>query len=155
MCRSLSRLIQTDLRCQYRIELAANGMVDGPPSAIALPDRIEQLRAHRARLHVTPFSIAEGAWATMEGRVQVLASDGTVVYAMRRTEGGYNLDIRTPPSAQTEDGTGSYCLTVGMGPDSHIETVDTSQNLLVVSESVNDSWLVPVLRQILTYGMSY
>ena len=98
-------------------------MIDGPSSDVTLPDRLEQLREHRARLASTPFSVDEGAWATTEGRVQVLASDGTVVYAMRRAQGGYNLDIRTPPvpSAQAEAGAaGSYCLTVEMGPSSRL-----------------------------------
>ncbi|PIL23738.1 hypothetical protein GSI_13488 [Ganoderma sinense ZZ0214-1] len=159
VCRSLSRLLQVDLRCQYRIELAANGMIDGPSSDVTLPDRLEQLHEHRARLASTPFSVDEGAWATAEGRVQVLASDGTVVYAMRRTQGGYNLDIRTPPgpSAQVEAGvvSGSYCLTVEMGPDSHIETVDTSQNLLVVSESINDSWEITIHLLDMTTGLPH
>ncbi len=128
-------------------------MVDGPPGAVALPDRLEQLRAHRARLASTPFSCDEGTWTTVEGRVQVLASDGTVVYAMRRPQGGYNLDIRTPPSALAETGAGSYCLSVEMGQDSHIETVDTSQNLLVVSEAANDSWLVSVFGGIWRHDM--
>lgn len=142
VCRSLSRLVQSDLRCQYRIELAVNGMVDGPPSDIALPDRLEQLSERRERLHSTPFSYEEGTWATVETRVQVLASDGTVVYATRRSQGGYNLDIRTSPSVRV----GSYCLSVEMSQDSHIETIDTSQNLMVISGATNDSWLVPVLR---------
>ncbi|EJF62458.1 hypothetical protein DICSQDRAFT_154348 [Dichomitus squalens LYAD-421 SS1] len=141
VCMSLSRLVQHDVRSQYRIELAVTGMVDGPPSDITLTDRLEQLREHRARSHSSHFSRDESIWFEVDARVQVLTSDGTILYAMRRP-GGYKLDVRTPLRVQAALSLCSYCLSIEAGQESHIEAMDMSQNLLIISEATSDTWEV-------------
>ena len=132
-------LVQNDAQSQYRIELAVNGMVDGPPSDVALTERLEQLRQHRARWRGGQLSCDESTWSTVDERVQVLTSDGTVLYAVRRP-GGYELDVRTPPRARANTGVGSYCLKLEVGQESHIEALNVSQNLLIISEAIYETW---------------
>ena len=114
-------------------------MVDGPPGDVALTERLEQLREHRVRWRSAQLSCDESTWSTVDEHVQVLTSDGTVLYAVRRP-GRYQLDVRTPPRARATTGVGSYCLSLEVGQESHIEAIDVSQKLLVISEAIYDTW---------------
>ncbi|KAI0710380.1 hypothetical protein C8T65DRAFT_648160 [Cerioporus squamosus] len=134
-CRFLSRVVANDARLQYRLALAASGMVDGPPSDMALGERVERLEAHRARtspLRNPDFSCNEHVWPRSERRVQVLVCDRTVFYAVATGAGGYDVEIRSPGAAPRH-------LTLELREDAHFKAADLSQDLLVVGEVVMDS----------------
>ncbi|OAX35169.1 hypothetical protein K503DRAFT_793915 [Rhizopogon vinicolor AM-OR11-026] len=44
VCRELKRVIDSSVELQYRIELALDCMLDGPPSILTVAERLEQLR---------------------------------------------------------------------------------------------------------------
>ena len=48
VCKTFRELVDHDVRFQYKIELAAAGMEDGPPSALAPADRLAALRTRQA-----------------------------------------------------------------------------------------------------------
>ncbi|KAI5115202.1 hypothetical protein M0805_008174, partial [Coniferiporia weirii] len=47
-CRFWNRLIHETLALQYKIELGADGLVDGPPGGLSVPERLRALLARRA-----------------------------------------------------------------------------------------------------------
>lgn len=47
VCRLLKDIMDTDVRTQYKIELAAAGMEDGPPSTLTSAERLRVLKAHQ------------------------------------------------------------------------------------------------------------
>ena len=48
MCKAFHNLVDTDVRFQYRIELAVAGMQDGPSSTLPTADRLAILRERQA-----------------------------------------------------------------------------------------------------------
>jgi hypothetical protein len=44
VCRELKKVIDSSVELQYRIELALDCMLDGPPSTLTVSERLEQLR---------------------------------------------------------------------------------------------------------------
>ncbi|KAI6011043.1 hypothetical protein BKA83DRAFT_4397458 [Pisolithus microcarpus] len=54
VCHRFKDIIQASMELQYRIELAADGMVDGPPSSLTVRERLTRLRELRQ------------SWATLQ-----------------------------------------------------------------------------------------
>ncbi|KAI1789717.1 hypothetical protein LXA43DRAFT_555600 [Ganoderma leucocontextum] len=60
VCRHLQHFIDTDIYLQYKIELALNGMVDGPSSCdMRIVEKLQLLRDYGARYHGTEFANSE------------------------------------------------------------------------------------------------
>ena len=116
---------------------------------MTLPERLQGLRQHRSRSFSAAFSCDTGLWSTVSTRVQVLVSDGTILYAKRRAAGGgsgYELDVRSPSSLSTsiaDPESRHGRLSVELSPsETHIEAVDVSQDLLIISQAADDTWFV-------------
>ncbi|KAI0747834.1 hypothetical protein C8Q80DRAFT_696973 [Daedaleopsis nitida] len=141
VCRLWSRFLKSDLWSQYRLELAATGMVDGASGSTTMEDRCQALRNHRMRSQSSKFDSEGHVWAATDCPTQALVCDGTVLFAVHKN-GGFEVEIRPPPSA-------SGCSEVRqlairpLGEHARIEAVDVAQALLVVSEVVDTrSWEV-------------
>ena len=141
-----AELLKDDLASRYRIELAAAGMIDGPPGGSMLAERYKEVRAHRLRSQSSAFHSERHTWPAIDNFVQVLVCGGTVLYAVYK-DGGHSIEIRSPPSAvPSASGSAVRHLSIQMA-QSRIEALDTSQDLLVISEVVSTvTWWVPVIR---------
>ena len=126
----MARCINQDVGLRYRLELAVNGMLDGPSDGLCVNERLQLLHKHVLRSQRAAEAVSE------EGRVlgpntQVLISGGVVLYCtckQARTE----ILVLSAPSSDIPDPISR--LNISLPYPAHVEAVDPSQDLLVISK---------------------
>lgn len=128
VCHLLRYVLQHDVRLQYQMELDITGMVDGPPSDVALSDRLEKLREYRIRSHSVPLVCASKSWPKINLPVQVIVSEGTILYASRGSD-HTAIEVAAPdPTSSTSPQTATLDI---RGESCNIVAVDVSQDLFL------------------------
>ncbi|KAI0330956.1 hypothetical protein GY45DRAFT_685656 [Cubamyces sp. BRFM 1775] len=101
VCRHWRELIDTDTALQYKIELWANDMIDGPPSEIGIEERLRRLREYQKRWENRQFSCdssvefdqRDATWL-----IEAASTDGSVAYRVRG-DNFLDLVVVSPPAA--------------------------------------------------------
>ncbi|KAI1792522.1 hypothetical protein LXA43DRAFT_1180918, partial [Ganoderma leucocontextum] len=123
--RPFRSLISTDMLLTYRIELAINGMVDGPPTAgLTLPERLHKLRQYSERSCTGDFTCDTDMKL---GRVRL---DDTTIFLIQ------GLNTRMPDSF---GGTISYELVAG---DARSLVVYAPPS--IIEGTVARRWVIPL-----------
>ncbi|KAH9946360.1 uncharacterized protein BXZ73DRAFT_95859 [Epithele typhae] len=131
LCRVLSLLVEVDVRSQYRIELAAAGMVDGgPDGAGTMGERLAALREHRRKWDTPTLSLlASHSWPATPNAVEMVTVDGVPCRCEAQSDERLALSFQP-----TTDGSVSLQAVVASTHRTHLETADLAQDLMVVSE---------------------
>ena len=124
------RSIRSDLNLQYRVELAASGMIDEPSDRRSMSERLQMLQAHVSRSRRAAEAIAAEA-RQIGPSTQLLVLGDTVVYCTRR-KGRTEIEILTSPHVEGKEALDRIKLTLSY--TAYVEAVDLSQDLLVISK---------------------
>ncbi|KAH9884816.1 hypothetical protein C8Q73DRAFT_718996 [Cubamyces lactineus] len=100
VCCRWRELIDSDATLQYKIELWANDMIDGPPSEIGVEDRLRRLREYQERwddCELICHSSAEFDHRDATWCIEAPSTDGSVAYRVSG-DNFSNLVVVSPPS---------------------------------------------------------
>ncbi|KAI0707202.1 hypothetical protein C8Q76DRAFT_748315 [Earliella scabrosa] len=170
VCRRLEGLIRSDVSLQYKIELAINGMIDGPlppdhPRSVPLIGRLQQLRDCNQRFRTGSFhhSGREYLWQKVPGVADTptdgwnafLAFGSAISYVVVKPP-QQEISICAPPvfggsAGQPGSEMRSWRVPFDLFPPEAIlgVSVDVRQDLLLVCQPVADSCDLSVhLRQL-------
>ncbi|TBU42757.1 hypothetical protein BD309DRAFT_1034274 [Dichomitus squalens] len=106
VCRRFQRLIDGDIYLQYKIELALNGMIDGPQSyPMSVVERLQLLREYSKKYHALYFTSSEFKYSwqlwprtgtPMTGWKFFLGFGGTISYIVVKPA-QREISISVPP----------------------------------------------------------
>ena len=112
------------------MELAVNGMVDVPTGSLSPHERLQLLQEYVQRTQGAAEAIAHEA-RSVGSSTQVLVSGDAVLYSTS-WKGRTEIDVLSPPPAGSSDGVAHLHLTLPYA--AHVEAIDLSQDLIVISK---------------------
>ena len=156
VCNVLERLIRDSMALQYKIELAINGMVDGPPGGLTLSQKLEKLREHHTKLRMGAFSDSGTEYASPAGTLQISATgnfsqevypafgSSIATVNVRRTE--KVIDIHDtheyPDSSQSMRHWNLSFDALSIKHELRSVSADAGQDLVVIAQCLPGSWYV-------------
>uniref|UniRef100_A0A5K1K1U1 Probable 3-oxoacyl-[acyl-carrier-protein] reductase oxidoreductase (EC) n=1 Tax=Ganoderma boninense TaxID=34458 RepID=A0A5K1K1U1_9APHY len=146
VCRYFADLVRCELFLQYRIELARNGMVDGPSGTLPVAKRLQRIHQYSANLcsgtldHETLDSHPEFARQFLNLEWSSLRPPNISATAMFRESSKMVLSIFTRGSSKAGVPSRRWLMPIGT-PRDHTRrmndwAVDRAQDLLVTVEKV-------------------
>nr|VWP01628.1 N/A [Ganoderma boninense] len=132
VCRYFANLINSDVYLQYRIELAKNGMIDGPSGTLPVSERLERLRQYSSNFRNGIFN-HEDITAHPDYLQQFLKIQSR---GRSRTEtaGGVTSVLHISDSDSRK-----YFLAVFVDPSEQAGIIDRAQDLFVTFEQCFDT----------------
>lgn len=130
VCADMARYIRNDVISQYHIELAINGMVDGPPGGPSMEERLRQLRDYVSRLRRGAEAIIKLRRSAGSNTKSFVRADCSVHWTYR--QGNSEIEILSALALGASQVASRAVITVPHLV--HVEAVDLSQGLLVVSD---------------------
>lgn len=131
----MNDLVKGSLALQYKVSLAAAGLVDNIPMVVNLAERVKLLAEHESAWKDSPWYPIEG----YDGTLGLAASSGNMLVFFRLWDDpirfGRHLVFQQLPSIHN----GVPSFTLRMDPDFHVHefSVDSSQDLLIFAQYVS------------------
>ncbi|TBU59915.1 hypothetical protein BD310DRAFT_905674 [Dichomitus squalens] len=119
VCRFLRTLIDTDTRLVYCIELAINGMIDGPPTAgLTTLERLQKLREYSRRSRRTEDLVR-------------CAFGSSISYELWTDTARSLIVLYSPPSHAENTDARRWAISLPQNLENSILAVDVTQDLVV------------------------
>ena len=137
VCRLCKELIETDLYLLYKVELAANGMLDGFQSGLSVRERLEKLVEYRTRIRSGAQVNVENNWfASDDASLSSLLLGSSPSYHHQTTN---KCTIYSPPCAAGHSTGRQWSLEPSHTYNSStlVVAADIAQDLVVVSQFLN------------------
>ncbi|KAI0707151.1 hypothetical protein C8Q76DRAFT_144958 [Earliella scabrosa] len=137
VCRLCKELIETDLYLLYKVELAANGMLDGFQSGLSVRERLEKLVEYRTRIRSGAQVNVENNWfASDDASLSSLLLGSSPSYHHQTTN---KCTIYSPPCAAGHPTGRQWSLEPSHTYNSStlVVAADIAQDLVVVSQFLN------------------